>query len=84
MNNQLPEKNRIGFQDPSAYPALNDRDNLFDLAHLNENGSKVFTQIFAGEWLQRLEMQNIIQPKPTPVVEQDTLNLNTTADGSGI
>lgn len=84
LYNQLPEKNRIGFQDPSAYPALNDRDNLFDLAHLNENGSKVFTQIFAGEWLQRLEMQNIIRPKPTPVVEQDTLNLNTTADGSGI
>jgi hypothetical protein len=84
LYNQLPEKNRIGFQDPSAYPELNKRENLFDLAHLNEPGSKIFTAIFAEEWLKKLEMQNKVTLKLAPVVEQDILNLNTTADGSGL
>jgi len=79
--NQLPEENRIGFQDPDAYPLLNLRENLFDLAHLNENGAEIFTGIFASEWLNRLEMQDIIKPLPAPKVEGDTLNLNPTADG---
>lgn len=84
LYNHLPEQNRIGFQDPDAYPMLNERDNLFDLAHLNEKGSKIFTEIFAGEWLKRLEMQNVIQPRPTPVVEIDSLKMNATADGSSL
>lgn len=79
--NRLPEENRIGFQDPDAYPVLNLRENLFDLAHLNEDGAKIFTGIFADEWLKRLEMQNVIQPIPTPVVESDTINLSIITDG---
>ena len=72
---------RIGFQDPDAYPVLNLRENLFDLAHLNEEGAKIFTGIFADEWLKRLEMQNVIQPIPRPVVESDTINLSVITDG---
>lgn len=78
LYNQLPEQNRIGFQNPSAYPTLNERDHLFDLAHLNEPGSTIFTHLFADEWLKRLQMQKVIQPKP--VVPQDSSTMNATAD----
>lgn len=84
LYNNLPEQNKIGFQDPSAYPELNQRDNLFDLAHLNENGSKIFTQIFAAEWLKRLEMQKVIVAKPALVMQQDTITVNANVDGGGI
>ncbi|MFN3939610.1 MAG: hypothetical protein ACK4IY_03420, partial [Chitinophagales bacterium] len=55
LYNQLPEKNKISFADPNAYPMLNDRDNLFDLAHLNEQGSVIFTKIFADLFLEKIQ-----------------------------
>jgi hypothetical protein len=41
---------------------LNDRENLFDLAHLNEKGAEIFTEIFAGEFIRRVDMQNGLEP----------------------
>lgn len=72
LYNRIPEQNRIGFQDPSAYPMLNERENLFDLAHLNAEGAHIFTGIFAEEWLKRLQMQQIIQPKPVETIQSAT------------
>jgi len=70
--NTLPEENRIGFHNPSEYPQFNLRENLFDLAHLNAPGSELFTEVFAGKWLDRLVMQDII--KPLPKTTADTLS----------
>ncbi|MFN0275507.1 MAG: hypothetical protein ACKVPJ_07170 [Chitinophagales bacterium] len=55
--NQIPEKNKISFANPSEFPLLNERENLFDLAHLNGNGAKIFTNIFANEFIKRINMQ---------------------------
>ncbi|MEZ5014527.1 MAG: hypothetical protein R2794_09570 [Chitinophagales bacterium] len=57
LYNKLPEQYKIGFQDPQAYPALNDRDNLFDLAHLNAQGARIFTQTFADLFIERIDEQ---------------------------
>ncbi|MFI5171747.1 MAG: hypothetical protein ACHQFW_05115 [Chitinophagales bacterium] len=80
--NQLPEENRIGFQDPSAYPMFNDRNNLFDLAHLNAPGAKIFTEIFAGEFLQRIDMQNGVQPSKEEKKDQYSKDQNPDLDDS--
>lgn len=82
LYNQLPAENKIGFQDPSAYPMLNERENLFDLAHLNAPGAKIFTEIFVDEFLQRIDMQNGIEPAEN--TKPDTLMIiqNTSADDS--
>lgn len=78
--NRLPEENRIGFQNPSAYPVLNEREHLFDLAHLNAAGAEIFTGIFADEWLKRMEMQKIIMPKPAAPAVTTNLNIQTNGD----
>ena len=57
LHNSLPEANKLSYANPSAYPFLNDRENLFDLAHLNKPGSKLFTQLFAGQFLDRIRQQ---------------------------
>lgn len=80
LYNRIPEKNRIGFQDPSAYPMLNERDHLFDLAHLNEPGSEIFTVIFAQEWLKRLSMQGLIEPLPVPAPDLSPEQTSTDGD----
>lgn len=87
--NQLPAENKIGFQDPKEFPMLNDRNNLFDLAHLNANGAHIFTQLFAERWLQRIDMQNGVTPAPlhpvVPAVSQsDSTDTQSTADGSAL
>lgn len=82
LYNQIPEKNRIGFQNPSAYPMLNERKHLFDLAHLNEPGSAIFTHIFAKEWLHRLQMQGIIAPLPERISDLSTKQ--TSSDGEAL
>ncbi len=81
LYNQLPEKYKIGFQDPKSFPMLNDRNNLFDLAHLNANGARIFTGIFADEWIRRIDLQNGKMPEKTPV---DSSPTQTTADGSAL
>jgi hypothetical protein len=58
----MPEENKISFADPSAYPMLNERENLFDLAHLNSQGARVFTEIFADEFVARIDKQNGLTP----------------------
>jgi hypothetical protein len=78
--NRLPEENRIGFQNPSAYPVLNEREHLFDLAHLNAAGAEIFTGIFADEWLKRMEMQKVIMPKPAAPADTTNLNIQTNGD----
>lgn len=55
--NQIPEKYQISFANPSEYPVFNERENLFDLAHLSEKGASIFTQTFAGLFVQRINMQ---------------------------
>lgn len=55
LYNQLPEKNKISFANPDAYPVLNERENLFDLAHLNEQGAAIFTQLFAERFLEKVQ-----------------------------
>ena len=82
LYNQLPAENKIGFQDPSAYPMLNERENLFDLAHLNAPGAKIFTEIFVDEFLQRIDMQNGIQPSENAKPDSLTIIQNTSADDS--
>ena len=57
LYNSLPEANKISFANPDEYPFLNDRDNLFDLAHLNRNGSVVFTKLFADLFLEKIQQQ---------------------------
>jgi hypothetical protein len=57
LYNRLPEENKVSFADPSAYPFLNDRENLFDLAHLNRNGSILFTKVFGDIFIQKVEAQ---------------------------
>lgn len=68
LYNKLPEKNKIGFQNPSAYPMFNEREHLFDLAHLNAAGARIFTGVFADEFIKRIDMQNGV----TPVVKNNT------------
>ncbi len=80
--NQLPPENRIGFQDPSAYPMLNDKNNLFDLAHLNATGAKLFTEIFAGEFINRINMQNGIEPAAVIQSDFSQQHQNTGLDDS--
>ncbi len=58
LYNQMPDEHKISFADPSAYPMLNERENLFDLAHLNSQGAGIFTEIFADEFLERIDKQN--------------------------
>ena len=57
LYNSLPEANKISFANPDEYPFLNDSDNLFDLAHLNRNGSVVFTKLFADLFLEKIQQQ---------------------------
>lgn len=57
LYNRLPEDNKVSFADPSAYPFLNERENLFDLAHLNRNGSIIFTKVFGDVFIQKVEAQ---------------------------
>lgn len=79
LYNRIPEKNRIGFQNPSAYPMFNERENLFDLAHLNSSGAKLFTDIFADQWIDRLIMQGKIAPRPVAPLN----SLQQTNSGTG-
>lgn len=82
--NQLPEKNKISFANPTEYPMLNRRENLFDLAHLNSDGAKIFTDIFAEKFVERINMQ---EGKPAqPSITQDThiLNEDTTATDAAL
>jgi hypothetical protein len=80
--NRLPEQNRIGFQDPSAYPQFNQRENLFDLAHLNETGSVLFTREFAHQWLERMAMQKRISPMPAK--QSDSTHEPTAGDDDAL
>ncbi len=82
LYNQLPAENKIGFQNPAAYPMLNDRNNLFDLAHLNSSGAKIFTEIFAGQFIDRLDMQNGITPKTHTSDDSLLIIQNTSTDDS--
>lgn len=61
--NELPDKNKLSFADPSAYPELNDRENLFDLAHLNAKGAQIFTTIFAEKFLEKINAPEGIAPQ---------------------
>ncbi|MBC8048007.1 MAG: hypothetical protein H7Y00_14510 [Fimbriimonadaceae bacterium] len=79
--NQIPEKYQISFANPSEYPMLNERENLFDLAHLNSGGAKIFTDIFAKEFIERINMQEGRQTPPaitqdTNSIIQDTLSVD--------
>lgn len=56
--NQLPEKNKISFANPDEFPMLNERVNLFDLAHLSSKGAYIFTNIFAEKFVERMNMQD--------------------------
>lgn len=58
LYNKLPDNYKISYADPAEYPVLNDRDNLFDLLHLNSTGAYIFTEIFANDWLEKIEAQN--------------------------
>ncbi len=80
LYNQIPAENKIGFQNPQEYPMLNDRDNLFDLAHLNASGAKLFTDLFAEEFIKRVDMQNGVTTFIPP--DSDTLSVkkNNTGD----
>ncbi len=57
LYNQLPDEYKISFANPSEYPQFNDRNNLFDLTHLNTQGAEMFTKIFADKFLEKIEMQ---------------------------
>jgi len=72
LYNKLPEENKIGFQNPSEYPMFNQRENLFDLAHLNAPGSTLFTEIFAEKFLERIDMQNGVSPLVKDTIDTDT------------
>lgn len=61
LYNSLPDEYKLSFADPSAYPFLNDRENLFDLAHLNKPGSKKFTLLFAEKYLEKLRQQDSLK-----------------------
>lgn len=57
LYNRLPEANKVSFANPAEYPELNDRNNLFDLAHLNRQGSILFTDLFATKFIEKVEAQ---------------------------
>ncbi|MBK6731223.1 MAG: hypothetical protein IPG60_09745 [Bacteroidetes bacterium] len=62
LYNQLPERNKISFANPSEYPQFNDRNNLFDLTHLNAPGAEIFTKLLADKFLQKIGVQENSSP----------------------
>ncbi len=82
LYNKLPEENKIGFQNPTAYPMLNERENLFDLAHLNASGARLFTGIFAEEFIRRVDLQNGVAPQMVNTADTSGVIQNYTGEPS--
>lgn len=48
---KLPQKNKIDLLDPMKYPEFYKEENSFDIGHLNDNGSEIFTKSLAQKFV---------------------------------